>query len=394
VFAAFAVAVFLFAAGLGWNLPGIGAAADLVSNWFSRAGQSSLLPVISLFFYEPLAVLAGLLGLVCFVRKRRRFGILLGLWSGLGLFVLVAIPPQTPVGGVWVLLPLALLGGFAVETAVKNRGVVKEWRAEWVYAAITGALWVYLYLRFSSYGLQGNPLDLVVGIMALITPLFLLALAAAIFALTSRDDLALGEEITAGAHSALRGAILSTGAVLLAVTFSMGWGVAHVRPADPRELLVHEPTDTEVRDLVQALQHLSWQETGLPMTLAFTYEAPADSVLAWYLRDFSVAQRVDNLRGLESWQLGQSVMVASDRESLPWHAEEEASVDLVGQDFVLSRQWDASNVRCFFEWPPCQQSVEWLIRRDPTATDQSERWLALKPEADQWAVIWTYVGRE
>ncbi|MBN1814530.1 MAG: hypothetical protein JXA14_22005 [Anaerolineae bacterium] len=425
VFATFILAAFVFATGLGWNLPGVGAAADLFPAWFARLGEPSLLPLANFVLYEPLALLVALAGLmltalfklVCLVQRwlvrqkhhigvllrlarlaqrwlvcwERRIGMLLGLWVGLGSCVLIAVPPQRPVEGVWLVLPLALLGGLAVEAVVqKNRRAVKEWRAEWVYVFVTSALWIYLYLRFSRYGLEGDPLDLVVGIMALAFPLLLLALVALVFALVSGDDRVVTEEILKGARSALHGAVLSTTAVLLAITLSTGWGITHVRPADPRELLVYEPSAIEVHDLVQILRDLSWRETGLPTTLEFTYEAASDSVLAWYLRDFSAARRVDDLRGAGLGERG-AVVVTSDRE---WATDALDGTELLGQDFALSRNWSLSTVSCVWEWPPCNEAIEWLIRRDPTPTDRTGEWAALVPEVTQWAAIWTYGSAE
>jgi len=385
VVAAFALAAFVFATGLGWNLPGVGAATDLFPAWFTRLGAVSLLPLVGLVVYEPLALLAGLVGWVCLVRRKRRFGVLLGLWVGLGLFLLLAGPPQTPLGAVWIVLPLALLGGAGVEIAVRNWRVTEERRATCVYVFITSALWIYLYLRFSSYGLKGSTLDLVVGIMALASPLLLLVLAALVFALISGDDRVVTEEIVKGARSALQGAVVSTTAVFVAITFAAGWGVAHVRPADPRELLVQEPTALEVRDLVQTLRDLSWRKTGLPTTLVFAYEAAPDSVLAWYLRDFDAARRIGDLQEM----LGErsTVVVTSNRERMPGSPE---GTELVGQDFVLSRSWRLSKLSCAWGWPPCNEAFEWLIRRDPTFTDRSGQWVVLEPEAVRRAVIWVY----
>jgi uncharacterized protein (TIGR03663 family) len=385
VVVAFALAVFVFATGLGWSLSGVGAAADLFPAWFTRLGAVSLLPLVGLVVYEPLALLAGLVGWVCLVRRKRRFGVLLGLWVGLGFFVLLVGPPQTPAGAVWIVLPLALLGGAGVEIAVQNWRVTKEWRATQVYVFIASALWIYLYLRFSSYGLKGNPLDLVVGIMVLASPLLLLALAALVFALISRDDRAVTEEMVKGARSALQGAVVSTTAVLVTVTFASGWGVAHLRPADPRELLVHEPTTLEVRALVQTLHDLSWRETGLPTTLDFAYEATPDLVLAWYLRDFGAARCVDNLQ--EALGERSTVVVTSNREWTPGSPEE---TKWVGQDFVLSRSWRLSKLSCVWGWPPCNVAFEWLIRRAPTSTDRTGQWALLEPEAVRRAVIWMY----
>jgi uncharacterized protein (TIGR03663 family) len=381
--AAFALAVFVFATGLGWNLLGVGTAADLFTAWCARLGEVSLQPLVSLVVYEPLVLLAGLAGWVAWTREKRRFGLLLGLWGGLGAFLLLLVPPQIPVGAVWIVLPLALLGGAGVEMLVRYWRVAVAWRTAGVYASITCVLWAYLYLRFSSYGLRGDFLDLMVGVLVLAFPSLLLACAAAVFALTPPDGHMVTEEVAKGARSAFQGAVASTTVALLAATFSLGWGVAHVRPADPRELLVHESTAPGMRELVRVLHDLSWRQTGLPTTLFFTYEAAPDSVLAWYLRDFGAARRVDSLHGLEPDERG-AVIVTSDRE---WVPDAREGAELVGRDFALSRDWRLDGLNCVWQWPPCNQAVEWLIRRDPTSTDQTG-WAALKPEVVRRAVLW------
>jgi len=177
-----------------------------------------------------------------------------------------------------------------------------------------------------------------------------------------------------------RGFAVGTGVVLLVATFSAGGGVAYVRPADPRELLVREPAAVEVRDLVQTLRTLSWRETGIPTRLPFTLETGPDSVLAWYLRDFSAARRVDSLAGLDAEEIG-PLLVSPRRD---WTL---ADVEYAGQDFALRRFWDPAEIRCVWQWPleagaaeppHCSAAVGWLLRRrTPTS-----------PVVDQSAVLW------
>jgi hypothetical protein len=187
----------------------------------------------------------------------------------------------------------------------------------------------------------------------------------------------------------LRGIAVGTGIALVLITFAAGWGCAHVRPADPRELLVYKPTAAEVRDLVRTLRELSWRETGLPTTLEFTYEAPPDSVLAWYLRDFVAARRVDDLGKVESWEQDMPVVTLSD----VWPPSPPGGSDLVGQDFALSRSWSVSKISCALKWPPCRESVKWLVHRTFVG-EQTNRPPALMAEAVEWAVVWVHAGAD
>jgi hypothetical protein len=197
------------------------------------------------------------------------------------------------------------------------------------------------------------------------------------------------------AESAFRALGVGTGIVLLAITFAAGWRGATVIPADPREIVMGDPTAAEVRDLVQTLHSLSWRETGLPTTMAFMFEAAPDSVLAWYLRDFSAARRVEELRVEE----GEGLPLVTERHDLSGgmlgsgalgsgalgSGALGSAAQYVGQDFVLQRSWDLGEIMCAWEWPPrCNAAVKWwMFRSTPTF-----------PVAGQWAVLWLSGGTE
>ncbi|MBE9508788.1 MAG: hypothetical protein IMY86_12155, partial [Chloroflexi bacterium] len=320
--------------GLGWNPAGLGAAGGLLSAWLARFGPVSnpaASPFTLIAVYEPLALLFGLGGLTWAVRRGHRFGLLLGLWAGLGALLLALTPGRSPTDTLWVVLPLALLAGLALESLVRSLRTRRvQQSSEWLYVPVVLVLWIYLYLRLVRYATVGDSLDLYLASLSLV----LQGLMAVVFALGLGTD------------GVLRVGVVGVGVVLLAITLSAGWGIAYVRPADPQELLVHEPTAIEVRDLVQTLRDLSWRRTGAPTTLPFTFEAAPDSVMAWYLRDFDAARRVESLAGLNTGEI-ESVVVTSQRN---WMVPDDVSY--VGQDFVLRRSWNPSEITCVWSWPP------------------------------------------
>jgi len=375
----FLLAVLAFSTGLGWNPAGLGAVGDLLVAWGARfrpvldAGVS---PFALVAIYEPLALLFCLGGLAWVViRRGHRFGALLGLWVGLGALMLALMPGRTPLDVLWVVLPLTLLAGMAAHQFIQNLRRQGEWLVEGLYVPVVVILWGHLCLVLGRYAVFGNPADLALIAVAVSLQAFMVILFA----------------MTMGTGPAWRGFAVGTGLVLMGFTFSAGWGVAHVRPADPRELLVHRPTAVEVRDLVGTLQALSWRETGLPTTLSFDLELgprfgaasegsedDAGLVLAWYLRDFSAARWVDGLAAGD--EVG-TVLVTPRRElsGLPVGGEE-----YVGQDFVLRRQWDPLDIACVWEWPPsCQAAIRWLLYRETPSP----------PAADRWAALWLREGR-
>lgn len=359
------LAVFLLsglalATGLGWNPAGLGAAGDLLRSWLARFGPApnpAPSPLLLLAVYEPLALLFGVVGLVWTVRRGRRFHTLLGVWAGLGALLLALMPGRAPLDVMWVLLPLALLGGAAVQWLAQGLQGRGRWLSEGLYVPVVVILWIHFYLMLGRYVIYATPAHLALAFLTLA----LQVLLAMVFALALHID------------TALRGVAVGTGVALLAVTLSAGWGSAHVRSADPRELLVREPAAIEVRDLVQTLRDLSWRRTGVPTTLEFTLEAAPDSVLAWYLRDFSAARRVEHI---DADELGPVLVTARRDLAL---ADVLEGVAYVGQDFPLRRRWDPAEVACTWGRPPrCENLLKWLLFRDTPAY----------PAPDQSAALW------
>ena len=375
--AAYLLLVFLLAAlalgtGLGWNPTGLGVAGGFLPAWIARFApvmDRAASPLALLAVYEPLGLLFGLGGLVWAIQRGHRVGVLLGLWASLGTLLAALMPGRLPLDVFWGLLPLAMLAGVATESLVQNLRERGAWLSEGLYVPVVAILWIHLVLMLGRYAASGRPEDMA---LALLTAA-LQVLLAMIFALAMK------------AESAFRALSVGTGIVLLAITFAAGWRGAIVLPADPREIVVGEPTAVEVRDLVQTLRSLSWRETGLPTTIPFTFEAAPDSVLAWYLRDFSAARRVEELRVEE----GEGSPLVTERHDLSGGAVGSGALgsaaQYVGQDFVLRRHWDPGEIVCAWEWPPrCNAAVKWWMFRSTSTF----------PMAGQWAVLWLSEGVE
>ncbi len=351
------LSVFAFATGLGWNIAGLGAVGDLLSAWITRFGPATnpaASPLTLLTIYEPLALIFGLAGLVWAIRRGHRFGALLGSWAGLGVLLLTLMPGRAPLDALWIVLPLALLAGMAVEALARRLRERGDWFSEGIYAPLMLVLWAHAYLVLTRYAARGESTDLFLFLLVLA----LQGLLGAMFALATRPV------------AALRAAAISIGVLFLAITLSTTWGVAYVRPSDPRELLLRAPTAIGVRDLVQTLRTLSWRETGMATTLPLIFEDEPDSVLAWYLRDFSAARRTGRLTMEET-----GMTLVTSRHDLAL----EAAGEYAGQDFVLRRSWDPAGIRCIWDWPPsCSTAMGWLLRRHTPSP----------PVAEQWAVLW------
>ena len=354
---------------MGWNPAGLGSAGDLLTAWIARfgpaAGFPTASPIILLVVYEPLALVFGIGGLVWAVRRGRRLGAFLGVWAVAGILLLLLMPGRMPLDVSWVVLSLSLLSGLGVEALIQNLRDRGDWLNEGLHVPVVVLLWIHMYLMLSRYSVYANSTDLALALLTVA----LQGLLASVFGLAMKFD------------AALRAVVVGTGILLLGVTLSTGWGGAFVRQSDPRELLTHEPTAIEVRDLVQTLRDLSWRETGFSTTLPVMYEPPLDAVIAWYLRGFGTVQRVEHIQSediVTTWDMG-GVILTADSGALT--SLETLNTEYAGQDFVLRRRWNPSEVACVWEWPPrCQDAVAWLLLRKtlapPVASQQVVLWVA------------------
>lgn len=358
----FLIAALALSTVLGWNMGGFGAMGDLAAAWFARFGPASNpgpSPITLLLVYELFILVFGVVGstlIVCRSSRSAVIRLLFVLWAGLALLLLLFMPGREPLDLLWLVLPLAMLSGVAVERLVMHPRIY-DWVYGWVgrvYALVVLILWGYLYLLLTRHTVLGgiNHLALAVGVLVTHSLLFV--------SLSWAIDFA----------GALRGFAAGTGVVLLALTLSVGWGAAYVRHSDPREVLVQQPTAVGVRDLVRTLQDISWRETGLPTALPFVYEAAPDSVLAWYMRDFHDALGVDRLDDLSAED---EIIVSSGRV-----LRQPDGVAYMGQDFTLRRAWSLRQLDCSLRPLHCQAVVRWLLFRDTSTL----------PEADQWATLW------
>lgn len=357
------LAVLVLSTGLGWNPAGVGAVGGLLVAWFGRfrVPQISAAPPLTLLVvYELFGLVLGMGGLVWCWYREHRWAAFLSLWAGVAYLLLWAAPGRAPTDLMGLVLPLALLTGLGVEWLARG-----DWASgsaiRVAYAAFVLVLWAQVYLMLARYSLYGQSEDL--ALVAIILVLQVL--------------LAVSFGFVLGPRATLRTGAAATSFVLLSLLVSAGSGVAYGRAADPREPLVSQPTAVNVRDLVATLRDLSWHETGTPLTLDFVYEAPADSVLAWYMRDFGRARRVDRLTALTTDVMGPLLVTMDDASGPPVPPGE----DYVGQGFPLHRRWTPAALHCRLWAADCRIGVKWFLFRDgPPLPDPIER-----------AVLWRQV---
>jgi hypothetical protein len=189
---------------------------------------------------------------------------------------------------------------------------------------------------------------------------------------------AIGIASMQGAETALRGIGLSGLVALLFLTFATAWGVSQVRSSDPRELLVVEPTSSEVRLLENSLSRVSRVHNGDAHAIDVTILTD-DPALRWVLRDFDQAQFAEP----SATAAFTSAVITPRTPGTP-----SMGGDYFGQSFAVRRRWETDDLLCHWSIAQigsdqasqldCRALAEWLLYRrsaEQPVDDQVVLWL-------------------
>lgn len=356
--------VLLLGSGLFLNPRGLAASAAHLLEWAGRFGPPTGVQRASFIFlllaYEPLILGAGVVGLVLALRRRHGLGLLLAFWALVGWIQLTLMPGSGPADLLLVLLPLAGLGGLAVEALVQELLLHGRWLNEGLYVPVSFVLWAHCGLTLARYSRSGDGADLVLaGLTVALQVLLTVAFGVAVSVPEPGEEA--GAVMRRSLGAALRAGGLSVGLAALLATCSLGWGVTHVRPADARELLLREPTALETRTLVDVVEHVSVLNTGAKTGLPVTFLGEPDPALVWSLRHFDqriIASSEDlSVAGAEHPPL----VVAASTVVPP--------SGYFGEVFALRKTWTFPAAR--------HEVVRWWLYRAPTQVPWTVEQVAL-----------------
>lgn len=280
------VGLLLLGGGLLLNPAGLATTGQQLLVWLESFRPTAGLPLVSPFTllvtYESLIVLAGLVGLVLAVRRLHGLGMLLTFWAAVGWVQLALRPGRTPLDLLWILLPLAMLGGLAVQALVKALIARGHWMNEGLHLLISLVLWVHFALTLARYTQDGKQINLLLAGLVVVLQLLLMAVFG--FAVASPEEGTPEEAMRRGVLASLRAGGLSLGAVLLIVGLATTWSVTHFRAVDPQELLLTKPTAQEARLFKETVEQVSLLNTGALAGLPVTSLGEPDPVVDWMLR--------------------------------------------------------------------------------------------------------------
>ncbi|MBN1954157.1 MAG: hypothetical protein JW900_03805 [Anaerolineae bacterium] len=345
---------------LGLNPAGIGDAGGQLIAWlyrFAIAGETAgPSPITLLLAYEPLLLLTGAVGIVLAIHRRHAMGILLILWTVMNGLQLALMPSREPVDLVWVLLPLAGLGGMAVEELAQSLAAHGHWLSEGIHLPISLVLWAHSGLALARYAYLGEQTALYLSLLTLLLQVLLTVAFGFAMTMPAPEDSTASPWLAAAVATSLRAGGLSLGIVLSILTLSIGWGIAHRRPADPRELALQNPVALEVRALEDVVQHTSRLRAGAPDNLTVAFLGPVDPAVAWSLRNMEPLL-VDQIDRHDPPLL----VVAPGRTAL--------TEAYYTTSFPLRRSWTPQ----WEQW----QTVRWILYREAASAPIVSEWITL-----------------
>lgn len=275
--------VALLSTALLMRLGGVQATADLLAAWLGRlvpgsGGRSFGYPVAVLLFYETGTLALGVAGLAVGLRRHSLWAAFLGLWTGLVLVQATLLGARDGQLVAQAILPLALLGGLAVEALVAwLRPAQPVWvgGSVAVFSVLVGFWWLQLtaYFNPAAVALLGSYLQ-AVSFLCLATPLVMAMAGAVLWRWVGHSETLWALSLVG---LGLAGCLLVRNSVSLNQVYAR----------DPREPLVVAPTSVDVRDMVSFLEAWSARKALDQHALTIAASPDLEPLLTWYLRDFS-----------------------------------------------------------------------------------------------------------
>jgi len=323
-------------------------------------GQPFAFPLLAALLYEPVVWLLGALGVAQTPAEGDFTGRFLVGWLVGGLAAALLYTGAGPAYALWLVVPLAALGGRAL---ARTLAPAREayWQAPpWALAALASGLLALLFvastnLIFVARALAGSamvaeasvpPLRLMLAGMAALLLVILYFLGGSLW----------------GPRMARRALVLSLAAFLAVYGLSCAWRVAVTHAGDPRELWHVRPVDPELTLLRQTLVEVSERQTGRPDEIAIVAAVADDDAVAWQMRDFRYTTYTPVVDRREAGPV--IVAPAAFRPEM-------LGARYVGQDFVVTRAWDMGQLRL-------EDVLVWLMYGDAQ----------LPGRIDQQVVVW------
>jgi hypothetical protein len=331
-------------------------------------GQPALYVLNISTFYEPFLWLFGLVAVILiFSRDVDLLDRFLVVWLLLMLVAAILFRGWQPAHALWLTLPLTGLTSRVFVAIFEERQPILWDVPGWVrplLALIAGSLLAVFAIGIQLVGrsmlrIQSledpafvTNVDAVGSILVLMVILFFIVgyfLAASLW----------------NARAAASGIALGTLIFGMITSLGSGWNAAVTRASDPSEFWhVNTATTNDSHSLRDTLLEIAQRESrGIP-SLPLVVEAPTDGIIAWVLRDFTNVRYITDVAEAR----GESIAILS---SIPRELTPDLGGSYVGQDFIVRRAWQMSELRQL-------DRIIWWAQREST----------LQPVALETVVLW------
>lgn len=289
----------------------LGATADGLAGWLAGFSINTAVmshPFILLAVYEPLVVILGMVGLVWSLREKAAGGKFLAFWLLFGI-VLALFRPGQPDAPFIMLVPLTLLGGYAVgklAAEIQKAAEIRDYKTAFISSlAALAILCVHIFLCLGQYsrfiiGLEDTSIEHAKTslLMAGVSTIMIIGIVSLVW--TYSRKVALSAFFTA--------------LIVFLTFFEMGkaWELGHTNQSDPREYWVEgNGSSTGAQLLADTLQTVSQRTTGFRMDIPLTVQVD-DPLLHWLLRDMTDVTWVEEL---EPTIISDAVITTAEEEN-------------------------------------------------------------------------------
>jgi len=320
---------------------GLGALAGIVPayfhGWVAPSSVTAGRLMAALLFYQPLALVFGLIAALrgwISQHSRERW---LSLWVVVALFLVVIYPGRQTGDLAWVLLPLWVLAALEINRHLQ----VYEWE---VLPATGQAVLIFILLALSWLNLTG--LTHFAGDPQILRLRWIVIGGTLALGVVTTLLVAMGWSATV----AQRGLAWGSGIALGLYGIASMWGVSQLRQNSVQETWTPPPAIQESDLLIKTLGDLSDWKTGLRNSLDVLVTMQ-DSALQWVLRDWP---KVEFSSSLGIGELPSVIISSADQ------TEPSLKVAYRGQDFAWRAypDWDGFLPGNWSSWVVFRQAPE------------------------------------
>ncbi len=347
---------FLVPGSLGSGLDSIPA---YLKSWVNVSDVPITRLILGLVFYEILALVLALIGLVRGIIQRDRLVIFLGFWLLTSAILAIANPSRTTADLIWLLVPLLTL---AAQEVSRNMLPVLDGALETIGMMVfTVAILVFSYINYSAIALTSmDQVAFQLRVWVLIGAVSLLAISIVL--------IAFGWSFPVAFQGSTWGVFL----VLFFYTISTAMAAGELRSYQTLELWHSGPYAGQVQVMTRQLDDLSRWKTGVAKSLDVTLAEIDSPAILWALRDWQVKTIPDaNLSDQTP-----SIVIAPDQ-----FTSTEIESSYRGKDWILSTNpaWNQGLISDWLRWsvlhvfPQSNEKIIMWVRSDLFLDFQNNR---------------------